>query len=94
MVETKDPRRSSDGKDDGWSFASLGLLALPVLCCGLPALLAAGGLAVVGGWLGAHGLWIGGAAAAVAAAAVGVRWRTTRRRCAVSPPSPTVAERR
>jgi hypothetical protein len=82
MVETNVPRRTPDGNGHRWSFAALGLLALPVLCCGLPALLAAGGLAVIGGWLGTHGFWIGGAAAAVAAATLVTRWRAARRRCA------------
>ena len=81
-------------RSDRWGLAALGLLALPLLCCGLPVLLAAGGLAVIGGWLGAHGLWLaGGAILALAAAACG-RWWVLRRRCAVPSPQPTVAARR
>ena len=72
-----------------WSLATLGLLALPVLCCGLPALLAAGGLAVIGGWLGAHGLWLAGGGILAVAAAAGGQWWVDRRRCVAGPPPST-----
>jgi membrane protein implicated in regulation of membrane protease activity len=89
-------RDSTDGarSDRRWSLAALGIVPVAVLCCGAPAFLAAGGLAVIGGWLGAHGFWIAAAIAlAVAVAACG-RWRAARRRCAVRPSASTAGERR
>jgi hypothetical protein len=72
-----------------------GLLALgPVaavfaLCCGLPALLAAGGLAAAGGVLGACGSWPAAVILLALAGGLGVRWWTTRRG-ASRPSSPAV----
>jgi hypothetical protein len=72
-------------------LGALGIVALPVLCCGLTALLAAGGLAVIGAWLGAHGLWVaGGATLAVAAAACGRWWVLRRGRVIPAPPTTVV----
>lgn len=68
-------------KPDHSVWATLGILALPVLCCGLPALLTAGVLAGVGGWLTAYGFWVGGIAVLLVAALVGGRWWLRRRRC-------------
>lgn len=74
-------------KDKDRSAAGIGgmlaLFALPVLCCGLPALAAAGSLAVAGTWLTAHGLTLIGAFVLVAGAGLGARWLVTRRRCEV-----------
>jgi hypothetical protein len=62
-----------------------GLLALgPVaavlaLCCGLPALLAAGGLAALGGVLVACGSWLAAVILLALAGGLGARWWTTRR---------------
>lgn len=72
----------SDRRDHRSAWALVGLIAAPLLCCGLPVLAAAGTLAVLGGRLAANGLWLGGGVIlAVAAAAVGLRWWTTRPRC-------------
>lgn len=63
-----------------------GLLALaPVaavlaLCCGLPALLAASGLAALGGVLVACGSWLAAVILLALAGGLGARWWTTRRR--------------
>lgn len=91
-VYRPDDERPDGGRSDRWSLAALAILPLMVLCCGLPALLAAGGLAVIGGWMGAHGLWLGGAILIAIAAGIGGRWWMTRRRCALTPP-PGVVER-
>jgi hypothetical protein len=40
-------RKSRENGDHGWA-AALGLMLLPILCCGLPLLIAAGGLGVIG----------------------------------------------
>jgi hypothetical protein len=87
-------QRVEGERSDRWSLAALGILPLAVLCCGLPALLAAGGLAAIGGWMGAHGLWLGGAILVAVAAGVGGRWWMTRRRCTLSSPASRAAERR
>lgn len=83
-----------DKKSDRSAFGIVGLLALPVLCCGLPALVAAGGLAAGGGWLTSHGSWLGGGIVLALAASFGIRWWTTRRRCALTPPTSAAIERR
>ena len=59
-------------------WAAVGLIALPLLCCGFPALAVAGTLAVAGGWLAAHGLWLGGGGLLVVATILARRWWTTR----------------
>ncbi len=55
--------------------AAAGVLLIPVLCCGLPLLVAAGGLGVAGGILGQA--WLIGLAALLAIGAVG--WAVRRR---------------
>jgi hypothetical protein len=87
-------RRPDDGRSDRWSLAALGILPLAVLCCGLPGLLAAGGLAAIGGWMGAQGFWLGGAILVAVAAGVGGRWWMTRRRCTPGSPGSRAPERR
>ena len=74
MNEMKDER-------GGWSWAFLGVPVLAVVCCGLPALLAAGLLAAAAGWLAAYGLWLGGGASLLVAVVIGWRWRMRRRQC-------------
>ncbi|MHB8718602.1 MAG: hypothetical protein ACYDAC_06890 [Candidatus Dormibacteria bacterium] len=66
--------------------AFLGFLALPVLCCGLPALLAAGTLAGVGGWLTADGSRVAAVGVLLAATVIGGRWWLQRRRCGIPAP--------
>ncbi|HUZ70787.1 MAG TPA: hypothetical protein VMU65_13845 [Candidatus Saccharimonadales bacterium] len=61
----------------GSPLATAAILIFAVLCCGLPTLIAVAGLA--GGWFAAHGVWLGTGIAIVAAAALGVRWWSTRR---------------
>lgn len=78
---------SSD--DDRWgSLGSTALILLPVLCCGLPLLIAAGALGGLGAALGNP--WVVGAGALLAALVV---WRFGRRApgtagqdCCASPP--------
>ena len=84
----------NDRRNARLGLGALGILALPVLCCGVPALLAAGGLAVIGGWLGAHGLWFAGGAILAVAAAACARWWVLRRRCVIPAPPTTVVDRR
>jgi hypothetical protein len=76
-----------DDRHGRLGLAVLGLLALPVVCCALPTLLATGGLAILGGWLGAHGLWLAGSVLIALAAAICGRWWMARRRCAAEPRS-------
>ena len=72
-------------KHDRWSLSLLGLPALVVLCCGLPALVAAGSLGVIGGWFVVHGWWLAGGAVLLSAAGLAGRWWIVQRRCAVRP---------
>lgn len=69
-----------NGNDRRSALATLGVLTLSVLCCGLPALAAAGGLAAVGGWLAAHGSWLAAGALLAVAAGLTGRWWVGRRR--------------
>jgi hypothetical protein len=63
------------------SLLALGpVAAVLALCCGLPALLAAGGLAAAGGVLGACGSWPAAVILLALAGGLGVRWWTARRR--------------
>jgi hypothetical protein len=57
----------------------LALAAVWALCCGMPALLVAGGLAAAGGGLGACGSWPAAVILLALAGGLGVRWWTTRR---------------
>lgn len=60
-------------------LAATGIVLIPVLCCGLPLLVAAGGLGVVGSILGQA--WLIGLAALLAVVAV---WWAVRRRTNVT----------
>jgi hypothetical protein len=51
-------------------FATIGLLLLPMLCCGLPALIVAGALGTVGSWL--RSPWLCARLPAESGAAVGL----------------------
>lgn len=66
---------------DHSAWGVLGLLALPVICCGLPALAAAGVLAGLGGLLGAYGFGLAGAVVLLVAAVFAGRWWMRRRQC-------------
>ena len=70
-------------KRKGSSWLILGAVLLPLLCCGLPVLLAAGTLTAVGGGLAAHGFGVAGGALLVLAALLAGRWWIRRRRCDV-----------
>jgi hypothetical protein len=77
----------SDGKRTALAAASL--LLLPIQCCGLPLLIAAGALGAVGSVLGNP--WVIGAAVVLVAA--GVAWFTRRHASAAThdaccPPAP------
>lgn len=67
------------------SLGLLALVALPLVCCGVPALVAAGALAATGGWLTAHGLTLGGVLLVAVGPGLAVRWVVGRRRCDVPP---------
>lgn len=63
-------------------LATIGLILVPVLCCGLPVLIAAGALAGVGSVLGNP--WLIGAAVALLAGVVA--WRIRRHTGTATPP--------
>lgn len=63
------------------SWLVLGAVALPVLCCALPTLLAAGALTAVGTGLAAHGFWLAAGPVLLIAGAMAGWWWLHRRRC-------------
>lgn len=69
MSTTPDP----DGRRS--LLLTIGVIALPLVCCGLPVLLAAGGLGVLGSILGNP--WVIAAAALIAVSAI--IWRVRAR---------------
>lgn len=75
-------------------LATIGVIALPLLCCGLPLLIAAGGLGVLGSLLGNP--WVIGAAAVAALGALGWRLRPRPAPGADSccPPEPSARDHR
>lgn len=77
---TNNERSDSPAQFDGWGPFGLllgsGVALLAAVCCAVPALIAAGALGVIGGWLGSP--WVIAAAAALFVAAV--VWTVTRRR--------------
>ncbi len=78
------PAGRSDRPEGGWT---IGLLALPLLCCGLPLLLAAGGGLVA--WAALRGVVLGAvtlAVVVVAALLVGRARRSAASACAVCAP--------
>lgn len=68
MSTNPDPGRHS-------LLATIGLVAVPVLCCGLPVLIAAGGLGVLGSVLASP--WVVGTAALIALGLI--TWVLSRR---------------
>lgn len=86
------PRHEDMGRPDHAHrsmLATIGLVALPLLCCGLPALATAGALAGAGGWLVANGSWLGGGLVAAAAITLLSRRRFRQGRCEVPSPAPS-----
>lgn len=70
-------------------LATLGVIALPLLCCGVPIFIAIGGVGLVGSILGSP--WVIGAAILIALGVLGWRLRHRRRGAAVDsfdPPDP------
>jgi mercuric ion transport protein len=76
---TDNDRSDSPGPPDGSGPSGLllgsGVALFAAVCCAGPALIAAGALSVIGGWLGNP--WVLGAAVALLVAAV--LWTVTRR---------------
>jgi membrane protein implicated in regulation of membrane protease activity len=70
------------------SLGILALVALPLVCCGLPVLAAAGALAATGSWLTAHGVTLAGAVVLATGVGLAARWWVARRRCEVPPAEP------
>lgn len=63
LTDRKDPMPTDPGKDGpGVTLATIGVVLLPILCCGLPLLIAAGMLGVAGSVLG--NAWLIGATGA------------------------------
>jgi mercuric ion transport protein len=81
---TNNNRSDSPGQPDGSGPSGLllgsGVALFAVVCCAGPALIAAGALGVIGGWLGSP--WVIGAAVALLVAAV--LWTMSRRRIGTS----------
>ncbi|GAA1519515.1 hypothetical protein ACIRN4_08390 [Pimelobacter simplex] len=71
-----EPPDRTDGSGPSGVLLGSGAALFMVVCCAGPALIAAGALGVIGGWLGSP--WLIGAALTVLAAAV--LWTMTRRR--------------
>ncbi|HEX5402690.1 MAG TPA: hypothetical protein VFX16_10355 [Pseudonocardiaceae bacterium] len=66
--------RQPDRDGGNTVVASCALLLVPVVCCGLPLLVASGTLAGVGSWL--HSIWLAAIAIALLAIAGLIAWRT------------------
>lgn len=72
---------TNPGKDGGLgTLATIGIVALPVLCCALPVLIAAGALGAVGSVLGNP--WVIGTGLAIALAVVAIPLRRRADRAA------------
>ena len=76
-------RSGINKKRDRSSWLVPGAVALPLLCCGLPALVAAGALTAIGTGLAARGFWLAAIAVLLIAGVVGGRWWVRRHRCEV-----------
>lgn len=81
---TNNKRSESPGPPEGSGPSGVllgsGVAVFAVVCCAGPALIAAGAVGVIGGWLGSP--WVIGAAAALLLAAV--LWTVSRRRQGIS----------